>query len=172
MLPLVTAVDILPAMNLTTLLGTIGLAFLPISELRGAIPFAVARGMPLLEAFGLAVVCNALVAPVAFIFLETMHKLLYRWTFYQRIFDRFVERTRHKVHAKVEAYGYLGIMLFVAIPLPVTGAWTGTLGAWLLGLSRRRTMLAVAGGVLISGTIVTLIVGLGVEALGFLVKHL
>ena len=153
------------------MLGTVGLSLLPISELRGAIPFAVARGMPVLEAYFIAVVCNALVAPLAFIFLETFHRLFYRWSFYAGIFDRFVERSRHKVHAQVERYGYLGIMLFVAVPLPITGAWTGTLGAWILGLGRRKTMLAVAGGVMISGIIVSVIVGFGVEALGFLIKH-
>lgn len=158
-------------MDITTLLGTVGLSLLPISELRGAIPFAVARGMPILEAYFIAVACNALVAPLAFIFLETFHKLLYRWIFYAGVFDRFVERSRHKVHAQVERYGYLGIMLFVAIPLPITGAWTGTLGAWILGLGRRKTMLAVAAGVVISGIIVSIIVGFGVEALGFLIKH-
>ncbi len=158
-------------MDITTVLGTVGLAILPISELRGAIPFAVARGMPILEAFFIAVACNALVAPLAFIFLETFHKLFYRWTFYAGLFDRFVERSRHKVHAQVERYGYLGIMLFVAVPLPITGAWTGTLGAWILGLGKRKTMLAVAAGVVISGIIVSLIVGFGVEALGFLIKH-
>jgi uncharacterized membrane protein len=158
-------------MDITTLLGTVGLALLPISELRGAIPFAVARGMPLLEAYFIAVACNALVAPLAFIFLETFHKLLYRWGFYAGIFDRFVERSRHKVQSQVERYGYLGIMLFVAVPLPITGAWTGTLGAWILGLGRRRTIIAVAAGVVISGIIVSLIVGFGVEALGFLIKH-
>ena len=158
-------------MDTTTLLGTIGLSLLPISELRGAIPFAFARGMPLIEAYFIAVLCNALVAPLAFIFLETFHRLFYRWPFYAGVFDRFVERSRHKVHAKVERFGYLGIMLFVAIPLPVTGAWTGTLGAWILGLGRKKTMMAVAAGVAIAGVLVSAIVGFGVEALGFLIKH-
>lgn len=158
-------------MDTTTLLGTIGLSLLPISELRGAIPFAFARGMPLIEAYFIAVLCNALVAPLAFIFLETFHRLFYRWPFYAGVFDRFVERSRHKVHAKVERFGYLGIMLFVAIPLPVTGAWTCTLGAWILGLGRKKTMMAVAAGVAIAGVLVSAIVGFGVEALGFLIKH-
>ncbi|HAE22749.1 MAG TPA: ligand-binding protein SH3 [Spirochaetaceae bacterium] len=159
-------------MPLSTILTTIFLAFLPISELRGAIPYGVARGMPLLEAALLAAACNALVGPVAFIFLETFHKLFYRWAFYARVFDRFVERSRAKVHEKVERYGYLGIMLFVAIPLPITGAWTGTLGAWILGLSKRKTMLAVAAGVVISALIVSLVVGLGVEAFSLFIKRM
>jgi uncharacterized membrane protein len=158
-------------MDPATVFVTIVLSFLPISELRGAIPFAVAHGMPLFQAAAMAVLCNALVGPVAFIFLETFHKLLYRWAFYAGIFDRFVAKARLKVHAKVERYGYLGIMLFVAIPLPVTGAWTGTLGAWILGMDRRKTMLAVAAGVAIAGVIVSLVVGLGLEALSIFTKN-
>lgn len=158
-------------MNLSTLIGTIVLSFLPISELRGAIPFAVARGMPLLQAALLATACNALVSPVALLFLETLHRLFYRWHFYARLFDRFVAGARSKVHAQVERYGYWGIMLFVAIPLPITGAWTGTLGAWILGLGRRRTMLAVAAGVVVAGLIVSAVIGLGVGALSIFVKR-
>jgi len=159
-------------MDSATLFVTVGLSFLPIAELRGAIPFAVARGMPLFQAAVIAIACNALVGPVALIFLETFHKLLYRWSFYAGIFDRFVAKARAKVHEKVEKYGYLGIMIFVAIPLPITGAWTGTLGAWILGLDRRKTMLAVAAGVAIAGLVVSLVVGLGIEALSIFTKHL
>lgn len=159
-------------MDQSTVLIAIVLSFLPISELRGAIPYAVARGMPLATAALLAVACNALVGPVALLFLETFHKLFYKWSWYARFFDSFVEKTRAKVHRNVEKYGYLGIMLFVAIPLPVTGAWTGTLGAWILGLERKKTMLAVAAGVVIAGLVVSLVVGLGIEALSIFTKSL
>jgi uncharacterized membrane protein len=82
-----------------------------------------------------------------------------------------VERARLKVHDKIEKYGYLGITLFVGIPLPITGAWTGVLGSWILGLSRRKTMFAVVLGVMISATIVTLIVALGLRGLSIFTKH-
>jgi uncharacterized membrane protein len=70
----------------------------------------------------------------------------------------------------VEKWGWLGIALFVAIPLPITGAWTGTLGAWVLGVSKRRTMAAVILGVFIAGAIVSAVVILGIEALNLFVK--
>jgi uncharacterized membrane protein len=159
-------------MDPATIFITIFLSFLPISELRGAIPFAAARGIPLFQAAAIAIVCNALVGPVALVFLETFHKLLYKWAFYAGIFDRFVAKARVKVHTSVEKYGYLGIMIFVAIPLPMTGAWTGTLGAWILGMDRRKTMLAVAAGVAIAGVIVSLVVGLGIGALSIFTKSL
>jgi len=69
--------------------------------------------------------------------------------------------------AKIEKYGLLGVLLFVGIPLPVTGAWTGTLGAWLLGLKKRHLYLAVSGGVIMASIIVTtlLFVGSGVGSI-------
>lgn len=144
---------------------------MPISELRGAIPYAMASGWPWWQAWLWCVVFNALVGPIAYAFLATVHKLLYRWGFYARIFDRVVERARNKVHDKIERFGYLGVALFVGIPLPITGAWTGVLGSWILGLSRQKTMLAVVLGVMISATIVTTIMVLGIEGLSFLTTH-
>lgn len=114
---------------------------------------------------------NALVAPACWIFLSTLHKLFLKMGWYKKFFDRFVERAREKLRGGVEKWGWLGIAAFVAIPLPVTGAWTGTLGAWILGISKRRTMLAVIIGVITAGAIVTAVVTLGVQAFSFFVKN-
>jgi len=151
---------------------------MPISELRGAIPFAIANNIPWYFALPFAVALNALVAPVCWIFLATVHKLLYgaspekgiRW--YKNFFDRFVERARIRLSAGVEKWGWLGIAVFVAIPLPITGAWTGTLGAWILGISKRRTMAAVILGVITAGIIVTTVVIFGIEAVNFFIKKI
>jgi uncharacterized membrane protein len=89
---------------------------------------------------------------------------------YQNLFDHFVERARSKLHAQVQKWGWLGITVFVAIPLPITGAWTGTLGAWVLGLNKRKTMIAVSLGVLIAGAIITAVVILGIQALNLFIK--
>lgn len=159
-------------MDAVTLFWTIFLAFLPISELRGAIPFALAHGAPWPAAYLVAVSVNALVAPAVWIFLSTFHRLFLRMAWYRSFFDRFVERARAKVHAGVEKWGWLGIALFVAVPLPITGAYTGTLGAWVLGLSKRRTLPAVVVGVLISGAVVTAVSVLGLAAFDLFVKHL
>jgi len=148
------------------------LSLTPISELRGAIPFAVAKGVPLLTAALWCIGWNALAGPFAYLFLSTAHRLLYRWPAYASFFDRFVERARLKVHPSVEKYGYWGLMAFVAIPLPFTGAWTGALGAWILGMERKKSMLVVALGVAIAGIVVSLVVGLGIEALSFFLKRM
>jgi uncharacterized membrane protein len=160
------------------LLITAILSFMPISELRGAIPFAIANKIPWYWAYLLAVTFNALIAPACWIFLATVHKLFYgtraekgfRW--YKYLFDLFVERARKKLSAKVDKWGWIGIAVFVAIPLPITGAWTGTLGSWILGISKRRTITAVIAGVLAAGVIVTIVVILGIEALNLFIKRL
>jgi uncharacterized membrane protein len=178
-------------MSVKTLLITAFLSFMPISELRGAIPFAVAQGIPWYGAYLFAALLNALVAPACWLFLGTVHKLFYGaehpaklpaehpaqlpaktqgWRWYRNFFDRFVERARKKLSGGVEKWGWLGIALFVAIPLPITGAWTGTLGAWVLGVSKRRTMAAVILGVFAAGAVVSAVVMLGIEALHFFVK--
>lgn len=144
----------------TTILTTIFFSILPISELRGAIPYAVSQGFSIPLAAAIAIVANVLVPLIVFLFLESFHKIFYKIPAYKRFFDRFVERSRKKVHQKVEKYGYLGLMIFVAIPLPLTGAWTGALGAWVLGLSYRKSFLAIAAGVAIAGIIVSVLVAL------------
>ncbi len=139
---------------------TILFSILPISELRGAIPYAVSQGFSIPSAAVVSILANITVPLIAFLFLESLHKLFYRIPVYKRFFDRFVEKSRAKVHAKVEKYGYWGLMIFVAIPLPVTGAWTGALGAWVLGLSYKKSFFAIAGGVILAGLIVSILVAL------------
>lgn len=146
------------------------LTLLPIAELRGGLPYALVKGIPWILAYPYCVLLNALVAPIAYFFLDNIHKLFYRWRFYSTNFDKLVERARTKLTKKVKRLGFWGVAVFVSIPLPVTGAWTGTLGAWVLGLSRRKTLLAVLVGVAISGLIVSAVVLLGIEALDFLIK--
>jgi uncharacterized membrane protein len=148
------------------------LSLLPISELRGAIPFAITAGVPWYLAFAIAVFFNALIAPVCWLFLSTLHKFFLRMNRYKKFFERFIEQARDKLHKDVERWGWLGVAVFVAIPLPLTGACTGTLGAWVLGLSKRKTMLAVLLGVLTSGAIVTSVVLLGIQALNLFIKRL
>lgn len=160
-------------MSLNTLFISILLSLLPISELRGAIPYAYFNGASLVLAAPLCILANALVAPIAYTFLATVHKIFYgHWAWYAAFFDRFVAKAQKKVAPKVSKYGYWGILLFVAVPLPITGAWTGTLGSWILGLDKRKTMMAVFGGVIVSGLIVTSLVVLGVGIDSVFIKRI
>ena len=150
---------------------------MPISELRGSIPFAIANNIPWYYALPFSVLINILITPFCWLFLTTFHKLLYgktpekgiRW--YKKFFDRFVERARKKISGGIEKWGWFGLALFIAIPLPFTGAWTGTVGAWVLGISKQRTMTAVIAGLIVSGIVVTAVVLLGIEALNIFIKR-
>ena len=158
-------------MSFHTILYTILFTFIPIFELRGALPYAYFNDIPLWLAYLITVPVNALVAPLGFFFLNTFHNVFYRWNFYKKIFDASVLRARKRIEPKIKKSGYWGLMIFVMIPLPITGAYTGTLGAWVLGLNPKKTFLAVLGGVIISGIIVTVITYLGIEAFSFFVKE-
>jgi len=155
-------------MSMQLLLTTIFLAVLPISELRGAIPYAYFNGTSLLVASLIGTLANLLVAPLAHLFLTYFHQFFYKhWPFYKRVFDSTIIRVQTRMSAKIQKYGLLGVLLFVGIPLPVTGAWTGTLGAWLLGLKKRHLYLAVSGGVIMASIIITtlLFIGSGVGSI-------
>lgn len=157
-------------MSASTIAWAVILSLAPISELRGSIPWSLANGMPVGAAFALCVITNMLVGPVAWLFLSTLHRLLSRWRPYASLFERIVERARRRVHAAVERWGYWGLALFVAVPLPITGAWTGVLGAWVLGMEVRKSLAAVAVGVLIAGVIVTLVTWFGIAAFSIFLK--
>lgn len=146
------------------------LSLLPIAELRGAIPYAILNDIPLVSAFILSVALNACVGPIVYVFLSTLHKLLSRMEWYTRIFDKLIARARRRLQEKVERFGYWGIIIFVAIPLPITGAYTGTLGAWILGMEKKKTFLAVLAGVIIAGILVSLVTLFGIETLSFFIK--
>lgn len=158
-------------MSARTLLLSILLCVFPIAELRGGLPFALAGGIPLVPAYLICVLANALVGPLVFLFLSTLHRLLDRWSAYHGLFERIVERARRKVHRAVERYGYVGLAIFVAIPLPLTGAYTGAIGAWVLGMSRWKSILAIAIGVAVAGVVVSAVYLLGIQALYFFLKR-
>jgi len=148
------------------------LSVLPISELRGAIPYGLLTGINPVVVVVLAVLANILVIPIVFFFLDYLHHHFMRVSIYNNLFGKFIERTRHRAHKHVSKFGYLGLTLFVAIPLPITGAYTGTVAAWLFGMDRKKSILALSLGVVIAGVVVTTIVLTGIEAGIFLNNRL
>lgn len=136
-------------------------SMLPVVELRVALPVAiVAWDMPWPSALTLAIIGNLLPVPFILLFLEAVTKWLRRRPFFDRFFSRLFERTRRRSHI-IERYQRIGLVLFVAIPLPFTGAWTGSLAAVLLGLRFRAAFLSILIGVFIAGAIVTTLSLLG-----------
>lgn len=152
--------------------GQIALAFLlsilPVFELRAGLPLAVEyatrSGLSVWPYFLIVLVLNILAILLAFMFMDFIHVILMRTKLYRKIIGRFLLKTQKKaakVEKKMDSWGYLALMLFVAIPLPGTGAWTGSIVAWILGLNRKKSFVAIAAGITIAGLIV-LLVSLGI----------
>ena len=133
------------------------LSALPISELRGAIPLALAvYKMPVFPAYIFAVLGN--IVPVIFLllYLKPFTDFLGRWVLLKMFFNWLFKRTRLNNQKKYEKYGALFLLFFVAIPLPITGAWTGSVAAFIFGIRFWYAFPTIAGGVMIAGIIVTL----------------
>ncbi|MFC1864467.1 COG2426 family protein [Chloroflexota bacterium] len=143
------------SLGLSNILAVIGIAASPIFELRGAIPVAIIRfHFPWYYAFLLAIVGNLLPVPFILLFLDSASRLLSKVGLFNRILNWLFERTRRRGRI-VERYERIGLTLFVAIPLPITGVWTGSLAAVLFGLKFKHAILSMFIGILIAGTIVT-----------------
>ncbi|AKJ65078.1 putative membrane protein [Kiritimatiella glycovorans] len=142
-----------------------GIATLPIVELRGAVPAGhvlmdvpslagPARAAASVKIYALSVAGNMLPVPFILLLLGPVSRWLMRFPAGKTFFDWLFARTRRK-SASIEKYETLGLTVFVSIPLPVTGGWTGAVAAFLMGLSFRHAMLSIFLGVLISGIIMT-----------------
>lgn len=129
-------------------------AGLPIAELRGAIPLALSFGMPAAKAFWLAIFGNTIFIIPALFLLEPVSNILRRFKIWAGFFDWLFERTRKKANT-VQKYESLGLMLFVAAPLPMTGAWSGVIAASLFKIRFRYAFISIFLGVVIAGLIVT-----------------
>ena len=132
------------------------ISMVPLIELRGAIPVAVGFDLPLIPSYIVAVIGNMI--PVPFIFLFARRIL--EWGKDKPVVGRFFSwcldkggKAGAKMEAKAGAGLYVALLLFVGIPLPGTGAWTGTLAASLLNMDFRKSVFYVLAGVLLAGVI-------------------
>ncbi len=131
------------------------ISFLPIFELRGSIPIGIEFfDLAWWKVYLLSVVGNMVPIFFLLIFLDWITKIGFRYQWSKRFLEWIFTRTR-KRSAVVEKYEELGLILFVAIPLPVTGAWTGSFAAYLLGLKFWKSIACIFIGVLIAGVVVT-----------------
>ena len=135
------------------------ISMVPLIELRGAIPYSQVMGLPLLESYIIAIIGNMLPVPIIYLFAR---KVL-EWGAAKPVIGGFftwcLEKGKHggeKLQAKAGKGLFVALLLFVGIPLPGTGAWTGTLAASLLDIDFKSSILAVMGGVLLAGVIMGL----------------
>ena len=139
------------------ILSVFGLAMIPVFELRGAIPVGVAAGLPFWTVFLTAFLGNLL--PVPFLILFT--RRVFEWLRTKSaLLERFVSRLERKAASKedlLKKYELLGLCILVAIPLPGTGAWTGSLVAAVFDIRLKHAFPVIALGVLIAGIIVSVV---------------
>ena len=136
---------------------TILVSMIPIVELRGGIPFGVAAGLSVPAAYLAAVIGNLLPVPFIIVYIRRIFQWMRRH--FSRL-DRMVDALERKAHLKgriITRYKYLGLFLFVAIPLPGTGAWTGALAAAFLDMPLRRAIPAITLGVMTAGVIISIL---------------
>ena len=133
-------------------------SFLPLIELRGAIPWGIVKlDLYWGPVLALAIVSNILIVPFIWLFLKFGQKILVKIKIGKRFWDWLVNRVQKKFSGKYYSVGVIGLLLFVAIPLPGTGVWTGTLAGYLFGFRKRDVFKAMVGGVVIAGIIVTIL---------------
>jgi len=136
------------------------ISVVPFIELRGAIPLALWYNPPLhpVAVFSICVALNILAIPIAYFILDfILPPIRRRVKLVDKIFRWFVKRA-----SKHQRLSLAGLAAFVSIPLPVTGAYTGTLIAYIAGIDRKRAALAIAAGVVIAGVLIWILATLGI----------
>ncbi len=132
------------------------ISMIPIIELRGAIPIGGAMGLPWYSNYLLCTIGNLLPVPFILILIDKVLQIMKKIPHLDKI-ALWLEQKGEKNKGKVTKYATFGLLLFVGIPLPGTGAWTGALVASLIKMDKKRAMLSITGGVLLAGGIVSLI---------------
>jgi len=131
-------------------------SMLPILELRGGILAAALLNLDATSSFFICLLGNILVIPIALYFLEFIFKLLRKIDCLDKIITKFENKCLNK-RDKLDKYGYLGLLLFVGIPLPGTGAWTGCFLASLLKMDKKKSFIAAMLGVLMAAIIMQIL---------------
>jgi uncharacterized membrane protein len=131
-------------------------AMLPVIELRGAIPLGAGLGLPWWQSLGLSLAGNLLPVPFLLLLWQVVLRLLRRFRWTVRVAD-WLEARALRSRERVENRAFWGLLVFVAIPLPGTGAWTGSLLSSVTGIRFWKAMVAIVLGVIGAGVIMTLI---------------
>jgi uncharacterized membrane protein len=156
----------------TALLAVFLLTLVPALELRASIPYGLlATDLPAWVVIAAALFANWLVAPLVYVGLQSVLKLCLRWPWFAQRWQRYSEQVLKKIHSSVETWGSWGLAIFIGIPLPGTGVYTGAVGAYLLGMSMRRFLVVSLAGVLLAAAIVALVVLTGSEAFAWLANR-
>ena len=136
--------------------GTFMISLIPIIELRGAIPVGIGCGLHWLWVYVICVIGNCLPVPLVIRIIRPLIEWLLRSKMFRRTGEWLQNRTEKKTE-KVTKYKKLGLLIFVALPLPGTGAWSGAMIAGMMNMRIKDAFPAIAGGVCIAGVIMVVI---------------
>lgn len=139
------------------MLMTVLISMIPVIELRGAIPIAAAAGLPWYLAALSAIIGNMLPIPIIILFVRKVFEWMKKHIKFLRGIVERLERRAEKKMGSVIKYEILGLAVFVAIPLPGTGAWTGALIAALMNLRLKNAIPPILIGVVVAAVVVTLL---------------
>lgn len=134
------------------LLHLVLITLVPWIELRGSIPYGIGLGLDPFVVFLVCVFTNILLLFPTFFFLDHFFRFIKHWG----LVGRVVSKVQRKASRYVDRWGFLGLTVFVMIPWPGTGAYSGALAAYLLGVPRKKAFKAITAGVFIAGVLVTL----------------
>ena len=144
--------------NLSPQLATFLLAMLPITELRVSIPVALETfDLPIWQAYVLSVVGDIIPGVLIIYFIGPISRFLRKWRIADKFFVWLFAHTRSRFDAKYKVWGNLALLFFVAIPLPFTGVWAGSVAAWLFGIKKKDSLIYIILGAMLAGVLVTLI---------------
>lgn len=130
----------------------------PIIECRGSIPYGILAGMDLPTVLLITFIGNCLPVPFLLLLLKSFEAWLMRRSDsnpIKRLFIKYIESLRRRAKSQVDRYGFLGLVIFVAVPIPGTGAWTSSVVAYIFGMESKRALAAIVIGVVIAMAIVT-----------------
>jgi len=145
---------------LRTIILLTAITLIPALELRASIPWGVIKmtqDVPWPVVVLICTIANIILGWCVFLVLGPVFTFIRKWKWFDRRIWPILERTQHKIHPYVEKYGELGVAVFIGIPLPGSGVYTGAFGSYLLGLDRRKFAIANVIGVLIAATAVTIV---------------
>ena len=140
------------------ILWLVAVTLIPALELRASIPvgiFGLAETVSWPVVVLICVVANIILGWVVFLVMGPVFTFLRKWRWFENRIWPILEKTQHKIHPYVEKYGEIGVAVFIGIPLPGSGVYTGAFGSYLLGLDRRKFAIANIIGVLIAAAAVT-----------------
>ena len=137
------------------ILFTFLISISPFGEARAGIPYGELNGLPILLVFVIGLAANLLIFPLFYRAIEFSKKYFSKNEFYKKSVIYLSSRAKSRTKTMIKKYGVWGLMVFVMIPLPVTGAYTGTIAAYIFRISYKKSLIAISIGVTISSIMVT-----------------